>query len=132
MIHINKLPNWNGMRFGKENCLVLLLDEFQKNEQIFQKWLAVYDIEKKLYKLGESRVPAPRFNFLRLVEGNFVIVEFVCDKVDLDEDNATIFDVKSLYFNTIEQVVEYIEYQLDGISPEDFKLSWKVNYPLGY
>ena len=130
MESINKFPNWNGLLHGKENCLVLLISEFSRQGIDFQRWLAVYDIDKKRNRLQNPPIiKDERFEFLKPDLGKFVLVKFECTKVDLDEENAEITNLNSKYFQNIDSLTSFLSEQ--EIDLQKMELPWKLEYPLG-
>lgn len=130
MESINKFPNWNGLLHGKESCLVQLTSEFNHQGIDLQRWLAVYDIDKKRNRLQSPPIiKDERFEFLKSDLGKFVLVRFECTKVDLDEENAEITNLKSEYFQNLDNLISFLSKQ--EIDLQKMELPWKLEYPLG-
>lgn len=128
MNELSLFPNWNGLRFGDETSLAFLIDEYVRDGKSFQKWIAVYDIKKKKLCLESSPLKSNRFDFIYNTNKLFVVYIFDCDKVDLTEDNATVFSQDSFYFNDLNEVLLFLKEM--NIHFSTFQLTWKVDYPL--
>ncbi len=129
-MQLDKLPNWNGLRYGKEHCLVYKTDEFKISDLSFERWSAIYDIEKKLERLKTSRIEYSKFNFLDNSKGKFVYIDFIATKVNLYEDNAEIYLLNAEYFLEFDDFIAFaMSKKLDF---NIFELTWKFEYPLGY
>ncbi|HCA42809.1 MAG TPA: hypothetical protein DEP28_06100 [Bacteroidetes bacterium] len=129
-MQLDKLPNWNGLRYGKEHCLVYKTDEFKISGLSFERWSAIYDIDKQLQILEIGPINYKTFNFLDNSKGKFVYIDFIGTKVNLYEDNAEIYVLNAEYFLEFDDFIAFaINKKLDF---NIFELSWKLEYPLGY
>ncbi len=129
MERIQKLSNWNALRFYKERCIVQLVEEYEKNDKIFQKWIALYDLDKKKSQLNQSKVKSASFDFLYQAEGKYSLIFLTTDRVDLTEENADIIELIPFYFSSLIEVLDYCDSNFIDI--EAFQLAWKVEYPMG-
>jgi len=95
--------------------------------KIFQKWIAVYNIDKTMDYI-QTPFNDTAFNFLNKNRGKFVVLLFTSDKVDLYKENAKIFDKTLNYFESISEVLEYLE--SNSFDIKYFEKTRKLEYPL--